>query len=128
MCFIAVIFIFCFCFAQAKNLLALSHMSGDRKKEMCDKFANMERQMGLGGVMQLMECGGDFPAAFEQAKVLCGAGGPRPGSCDATNQPGDNGRRSLQGLTEGPGSAMCNTVCTKAKAQVHLFVCACLYV
>ena len=110
-------------------------MSGDRKQEVCDKFANMERQIGPGGMTRLYQCGGDFPVAFEQATVLCGPGGLRPGSipgsCDITSQPDRYGRRKLHGSDHEPAHSseeMCNVACAKIKAQVHLNVCACLYV
>ena len=119
---------------QAKQLLALESMSSDRKKEVCDKHASMEREIQPSGVAQLLACGGDFLMAYELAMVECGPGAfLRPGaskksgsesaSCDITSQPDQNARRSLYVPTDASGSDaehMCDTVCTKAKAEVHL--------
>ena len=116
-------------FAQAQNLLGISQMSGDRKREACDKLDNIESQIGPAAAARLTECGGDYPAALQQAIAVCGSFGLNEDSCDFASQPGYNDRRSLQGLSDGPdsdGERMCNAVCTKAKAQVHL--CMLLYV
>ena len=117
---------------QAKQLLALESMSSDRKQKVCDKLANMQRQIGPAGVTQLLECGGDFTKAYELATVSCGSGTlQKPGSCDITSQPGQNVRRSLDestNVTHASGSEvehMCDALCSNVKAEVHL--CAYLH-
>ena len=50
-------------------------MSGDRKKEVCDEFKSFQLLVGPAGTTQLMQCEGDFPAKFTQAKAFCGTDG-----------------------------------------------------
>ena len=59
---------------QAPHLLSMLEMSGDRKKEACDKLHGFEMQVGASGLKQIMQCGGDFPSAFTDAKSFCGSG------------------------------------------------------
>ena len=61
--------------AQAPKLSAMLVMAGDRKKETCDKLDAMELELGSAGLTQLIECGGDFPAAYKHAKAFCATGG-----------------------------------------------------
>ena len=68
-------------------------MSGDRKKEACDKLDSFELELGSAGLTESMECGGDYPAAYKHAKAFC------------ANDGDDDGH-------------MCNT----AKALVRLYV------
>ena len=92
-------------FAQVPNLLAMLDLSGDRKKEACDKLDRYDPRLGPGGLAQLVECGGDFPAAFRNAKTFCGA-------FNALNPPDESEK-------------MCNIhACNIVKAQVRLCMCA----
>ena len=60
--------------AQAPDLSAMLSMSGARKIEACDNLDNMQLKLGPAEVMQLMECGGKYPAAFKRVKAFCATG------------------------------------------------------
>ena len=100
-------------FAQAPHLLSMLEMSGDRKKEACDKLHGFEMQVGASGLKQIMQCGGDFPSAFTDAKSFCGSGNSTKGNTTKGNS-----------TKPGPG-ADGGHMCNIAKAQV---CCVCLCV
>ena len=94
-------------------------MSGDRKKEACDKLKGFEKQVGAG-VAEFMECKGDFPSAFKQAKAFCGAD-IAPGNGTKGNTTKGN---TTKGNTTKPGAgADGGHTCNIAKAQV---CCVCI--
>ena len=80
-------------------------LSGDQKKEACDNLDSYDPRLGAGGLAQLMECGGIFPAALTNAKKFCGL------------------RNALEPEDDGQQTCSAN-VCNIAKAQVCQCVCA----
>ena len=102
-------------FVQAPHLLAMLEMSGNRKKEACDKLGGFETQVGAAGLIQIVKCGGDFPKAFERAKAFCGSGAA-PGNSTKGN--------STKPGAGADGGHMCNIA--KAQVRVRAFMCVCV--
>ena len=94
-------------FAQAENLVAMLSASGDAKKESCEVLDTFEHQVGKGGLKQIMECEGDFPTAYKNAKAFCA-------SDDAS---GDSSKDDAKGFGD---------LCDTANALVHFYVCTCI--
>lgn len=88
---------------QAPNLVAMVRMSGTGKKDACDILHAFKRQIGQVGLKQIMECEGDFPAAFETATAFCATGS----APDDTSQAGRD-------------SDEAEKMCIVANAQVRL--------
>ena len=61
-------------FAQVSAVLI---MSGDGKKEACDKLDAIELELGSTGLTH--PCGGDYPAAHKHAKAFCATDGADDG-------------------------------------------------
>ena len=67
-------------FQQAPNLVAMLGTRGDKKKEMCKILYEFKHQLGPTKLMEVIECGGDFPEAFKNAKQFCALDGTQSDS------------------------------------------------